>query len=183
MKTAAPVPTTPWYRQPLVWLIIAIPLSAVIMSSITIFLAVISDDGTIADDYYRRGLEINRSLRRDRTAAMYHLNAAVIVKTDEQRVYVHLQAHESFAFPSQIRLRLSHATRQGFDQDLVLHRNGGRSYESNLTELPQGRWYLTLSHGGWRLNGLLNVPAQYEVFLRHDPELKNEQSVKASSVL
>ena len=53
-----------WYREPLVWLLISFPLTAVIAGFFTLYLAIISSDGLVVDDYYHRGKEINKSLAR-----------------------------------------------------------------------------------------------------------------------
>ena len=54
--------TRPWFREPWVWLLIALPASAVLGGMVTIWIAVDSDDGLVVDDYYKRGLEINKKL-------------------------------------------------------------------------------------------------------------------------
>ncbi len=77
MKTTMSKQSRPWYRQPLVWMIIAIPLSAVIAGIYTFRLAVISDDGLVVDDYYRKGKEINLDLSRDKAALAHGLNADI----------------------------------------------------------------------------------------------------------
>jgi hypothetical protein len=69
--------TRPWYAEPWVWLIIAIPLTAVIVGMITIYLAVSTSDGLVVDDYYKRGKAINVDLARDRAAARYELRAQI----------------------------------------------------------------------------------------------------------
>ena len=53
----------PWYREPWVWLMIALPASAVVGGIITIYLAVSTSDGLVVDDYYKRGKAINLDLR------------------------------------------------------------------------------------------------------------------------
>ncbi len=164
-------------------MLIAIPMAAVVMSSITIVLAVVSNDGTVADDYYRRGLEINRSLQRDRVAADYDLNASLQIDSERQRVRVRMRAGRNFELPSRLLLQLSHATRSGSDQRLVLHGAGGGFYEAGLQGLSAGRWYITLSHEAWRLNGVLNIPAQSEVDLLHDPAFKTKGAAGGSAVL
>ena len=67
----------PWYREPFVWLVILFPASAVIGGMITISLAISSDDGLVVDDYYKRGLEINRTLERDKAAARHGIQATL----------------------------------------------------------------------------------------------------------
>ena len=63
--TALSIPV-PWYRQRWPWLLFAGPAIVVVASFATLWLAASSDDGVIADDYYKRGLLINREI--DRTA-------------------------------------------------------------------------------------------------------------------
>ena len=66
-------PARPWYREPFVWLLIAIPLTAVIVGFVGLALAIRSDDGMVEDDYYRQGMAINRMLDRDKAAAAENL--------------------------------------------------------------------------------------------------------------
>lgn len=50
-----------WYQNPFVWLIIGGPLLVVVASFITLYLAIKHPDPAI-DDYYRKGIEINKTL-------------------------------------------------------------------------------------------------------------------------
>jgi hypothetical protein len=93
---------TVWYRQPLVWLLVLIPSSAVVMGVFLISLAVLSNDGLVVDDYYRHGLEINRQLARDEAAAAYALAATLqldhytgkLPRLAPGRYHVHLEADD-----------------------------------------------------------------------------------------
>jgi hypothetical protein len=53
--------TKPWWRFGYVWLIISGPLVVVIASFITLYIAITRPDAVI-DDYYRKGMEINKTL-------------------------------------------------------------------------------------------------------------------------
>ncbi|MGB7815138.1 MAG: FixH family protein [Methylotenera sp.] len=53
--------TKSWWQYGYVWLIIAGPLLVVIASFITLYLAISRPDAVI-DDYYRKGMEINKTL-------------------------------------------------------------------------------------------------------------------------
>ena len=69
--------STPWHKEHYVWLIIFFPLLAVVGGIITFILAINSNDGLVVDDYYKQGLEINRTLERDQNAANYELDADI----------------------------------------------------------------------------------------------------------
>ncbi len=60
---APSLPTVqPWWRYGHVWLIISGPLLVVIAGFVTAFIALRNPDPVIAEDYYRQGLEINKTL-------------------------------------------------------------------------------------------------------------------------
>ena len=55
--------TEPWYKVPFVWLVVGIPLSAVIMGGVILYFSIVSFDGLVVDDYYTEGKKINRVLK------------------------------------------------------------------------------------------------------------------------
>ena len=52
----------PWWRFPLLWMVMAGPALVVLASFATLWLALRTPDPVVAPDYYRRGIEINQSL-------------------------------------------------------------------------------------------------------------------------
>ena len=59
----------PWYRQPWVWFVIALPAIAVVGSVVLLILALRFGDEVVERDYYQRGLSINKELApRDHAA-------------------------------------------------------------------------------------------------------------------
>jgi len=150
----------PWYREPLVWLIIAFPLSAVIAGFFTLYLAIISRDGLVVDDYYQKGKEINRSLARDHAAAQHRLRAGVQLDAAKQQVVVHLSAARDRALPDRVDLRWLHATRAGFDQKQMLVRSPDGAYRGAFSGLAPGHWYVQIEAQDWRLQGSLHIPGE-----------------------
>ena len=60
----------PWWRFPFVWLVIAGPAAVVVAGFATAFIAVRGADPVVATDYYRRGIEINKTLAAGSKAAL-----------------------------------------------------------------------------------------------------------------
>ena len=62
--TLIQTPTTiePWWKNGHVWLILSGPLIVIMASMITVYLAIQSPDPVLDEDYYRKGLEINKTL-------------------------------------------------------------------------------------------------------------------------
>jgi hypothetical protein len=147
-----------------VWLIIAIPLTAVIVGMITIYLAVSTSDGLVVDDYYKRGKAINVDLARDRAAARYELRAQIDIDMQHNRILLKLDAG-SAPPPAVLKLSLLHPTRGGHDQVIQLDSIGDGRYSGAVDELTLGNWYLQLEADDWRLPGSLQVPDQMSVVL------------------
>lgn len=59
----------PWWKYPLVWMVIAGPAIVVVAGFVTLWLAIRTPDPVVAGDYYRRGIEINQTLARDKSLA------------------------------------------------------------------------------------------------------------------
>ncbi len=57
-----PAKPSPWWRHGHVWLVIAGPAAVVVAGIATLVLAVRQPDPLVAEDYYRRGIEINKTL-------------------------------------------------------------------------------------------------------------------------
>lgn len=51
-----------WWRFGHVWMVIAGPAIVIVASFITIYLAVVGKDPVLDEDYYRKGVEINKTL-------------------------------------------------------------------------------------------------------------------------
>jgi hypothetical protein len=54
--------TDPWWKHGHVWLVIAGPAAVVVASIATAVIAIRGSDPVVEADYYRRGIEINKSL-------------------------------------------------------------------------------------------------------------------------
>lgn len=65
MKPTAPC-SQPWWKYGHVWLVIAGPAVVVVAGLVTAWLAMRSPDPVLAQDYYRRGVEINKTLAKNK---------------------------------------------------------------------------------------------------------------------
>jgi hypothetical protein len=145
--------TRPWYREPWVWFLISGPAIAIAASFAALGIAIATDDGVVADDYYKRGLAVNQVLRREARARELHLAATADLAGD--KVTVSLRGTTG-ALPG-LRLRLVHPTRSGRDQTVQLHASGG-AYEGRLAPLNGEPRLIVLEDAGptWRLTGRWN---------------------------
>ncbi len=149
--------TKRWYAEPWVWLLIALPLSAVVGGMVTIYLAVSTSDGLVVDDYYTRGKAINMDLARDVAAASHGLRARLDLDPASRRVLLSLESRDNL-HPAQVRFSLLHPTLPGNDQVVLLLPAGPDAYAGTLQEMHDGNWYVQLEADDWRLSGSLRTP-------------------------
>jgi uncharacterized protein len=137
----------PWYRQRWPWLLIAGPAIVVVASFVTFWIAASTDDGVIADDYYKRGLLVNRDLEREARAAALGISGMLRVAPDGAATL----ELTGGAAPATLRLLLAHPTRSGQDRAVVLTRGPGGVYVGTIAPPPAGRVLVTVEGDGWRL--------------------------------
>lgn len=160
-----------WKQEPMVWLLIAIPFSAVVMGVVMITLAIHSYSGLVVDDYYKKGKQINRVLARDRFA--YELGLAAAVRlADDGLVEVRFAPGTGVVPGKEIELSLVHATKPGLDQTLKLERSDTSLLTGKIRLKGEGRWNLYLQTPDWRLTGSLQYPqfSRAELLPNYAPE-------------
>jgi hypothetical protein len=75
MQNPSDTPARPWWRYPHVWLVISGPAVVVVASFITFYLAAVGKDPVVDEDYYRKGIEINKTLGDNPTSLAPALQA------------------------------------------------------------------------------------------------------------
>ncbi len=146
----APVVASPWYRHRWPWLLMLGPAIVVAAGFWTLWVAVDSDDGLVADDYYKRGLAINRTLERAEKARALGLNA-IVELTPDGAVRATLTAAPGAALPAIVQLSIVHPTRAGLDRSAELVRGPEGSYVGRVSPLEAGRWRIGIETAEWRL--------------------------------
>lgn len=146
----------PWYRQFWPWLLISLPLTAVVAGFTTLFIAMDDPDGLVADDYYKAGLAINRTLERQNEARRSGIGARGQLDLATGDVLLSVEGVAGSAGP--LTLRLAHATRSTHDQQVELRPvpGGPGRFAGQLRErLRPGAWTLFLEPPGeaWRVTG------------------------------
>lgn len=143
----------PWYKQRWPWILMAGPGVVIVAGIVTLWLAVVSNDGLVTDDYYKQGLAVNQRLQRDHAAASLGLRADLMQAGLNVRLL--LGSDAPVALPEAITVRLSHPTRAGFDQLVTLRSEGENFYGGKLAAEIEGRWLVAIEDpaGQWRLHG------------------------------
>jgi uncharacterized protein len=159
----------PWYREPMVWLVITIPALTVVGGLTTVVIAHLRSDTIVADEYRREGLAINRDPARDLAARRLGVGATLALADGTLTVRLAPGAAQP---PAQLVVLLSHATRAEQDQLLTLRPGADGAYAAPLAPLAPGHWYLEVSPAdrAWRLTGeFVNGPGTLTLKPRAGP--------------
>lgn len=152
----------PWYREPWPWLLMAGPFAVLVAGALTGYLAFTSNDGLVADDYYKEGLTINRTIKRRDAALVAGLTGKL--NHSGGKLELRLASNSALVMPPAIQLHITHPTRAA--EDLLVNlsrlpaaeksdnRYVGTIDESRLTHTPN--WKLSLETPDWRLQGRLS---------------------------
>lgn len=63
VPTLKTTPSQPWWKYGHVWMVIAGPAIVVVAGFFTLWLALRQPDPVLAEDYYQRGIDINKTLK------------------------------------------------------------------------------------------------------------------------
>ena len=148
--------TTPWYRQFWPWFLFGLPGLVVVAGLTTWWIAAHNADSLVVDDYYKRGLAINREFDKQRLAASLGMSADVTLATDA--IEVGLRGADE---PAALRLTLSHPLDAALDRQYMLPRIAPGLYRTPAEPAghSRGLWQLEPSGGQqeWRLDGELGA--------------------------
>jgi len=160
-------PQRPWWKEPMVWLVVGLPLSAVMAGFATYFIAAHEADTLVTNDMHKEGLILVKTMTpADRVAAQLGLIAQL--RARHGALEARLTNYPRTA-PKRLHLVLMHPTRQSRDIALILERDiGGEAYRALLPDLDRGRYGLILEaeDRGWRLVGQWLAPFSTTLELR-----------------
>jgi uncharacterized protein len=142
---------TPWYREPWPWILMSGPAIVVVAGFYTLFLAWRGADPLVADDYYKQGVGINRTIAREERA--HALGVSATVRFEAGRVHIVLS--EAALDPQRVRLRLVHRTRAHEDRAVTAERVAPGTYEAAMEAPREGAWIVHIDDpaADWRVTG------------------------------
>ena len=122
------------------------PAAVVVAGALTAWIAYSTRDGLVADDYYKRGLAINKELRKEDAARKSGI--ALLIFREEGVLRIKVDGDS----PAALFVQLIHTTREGNDVRLRLARVGD-AYEAVLPALAPGHWRAIVEdpQGRWRI--------------------------------
>jgi hypothetical protein len=142
----------PWYREPWPWILMSGPIIVIVAGVGTAVVAFSGADGLVADDYYKQGLAINRTLAREDAARGRGISGELRIDAGVVRVSL----TSSQALPDRLTLTFAHPARASRDRVVHLARGSNGDYEAPLPELGPGRWRAIVETAEWRIAAVID---------------------------
>jgi hypothetical protein len=147
--------------NPALYLIIGLPLFAVVASVGTAVVAMSRGDPPLPGQYHWEGDKLDRDFADSRRAEDLHLSASVDLHP--QRGVCHLMlALDGDTLPPAVDLALIHGANPALDRTLRFSRVSGKSYSAPCTALPDAKWHVELSdpQRSWSFRVALTGPGK-----------------------
>lgn len=148
---------TPWYKQFWPWFLIALPLSVIIASFITVFLFSSHQVSLVTEDYYKKGKAINLDLSRLTKAD--ELNISAVMKVKDNQIRISLDKGRLEYFPA-LHVIFQHRTLANQDISQMVNPNAAGQYRITLDKPLLGPWYIEINAFDklWALNNRIHFP-------------------------
>jgi len=142
--------------NPVLWLVIGLPLVAVVASLVSYALAVTQGDKELPAAYHWEGTGLASDDARSAAAARLGISALLQVDPVGERCTLELAG----ATPATLQLDLAHPTNPSADRHVPLQRSsdGSNRYEAPCAALAPAHWWVQVSdaEGQWLLRGRAN---------------------------
>lgn len=154
----------PWWRERMVWLIIALPVSAVLAGIATIFIAAHDPDDMVKTEYTKTGMVVQAAQEAQREAARLGLAGSLTFRDGT----LELSLTPETPPEPQLLLQLVHPTRADMDLQIPLLPMGQGKYQAHIALSGQGKRHLILEPPAqnWQLRGEWQAPFNEETSLR-----------------
>ncbi len=147
----------PAYRNPWFWLVAGLPLTAVVASLGSVYLALHNADVPVVAHAYQEGEDIDHDLDRQIQAKKLGISADVSLDPSGTHMLIVLHAQHALS-DSGIKLLLSHPEVPSLDMHPELIASGEHRFEAELPAHVYGRRYFELSTPTWRLVKEISFP-------------------------
>lgn len=144
-----------WYKNPYVWLVIALPMSAVIGGIATVIITSNNQPDMVVDDYYKKGKAINQELALYKAAASQGVELSVEISDDI------IMVENNGNYPA-LKVSLIHSTIKNNDLSIVLTPNAKSQLTGVLEQPLSGKWQIIIEpmDGSWKVRSDIALPTE-----------------------
>lgn len=118
-------PVTPWYKEPWMFLVMGVPIAAILWGVVIVTLAVNGKDSLVSDSYYKDGMAYTENREFRNKAKRLQLTATVAYNDGEINATV---AGYLDDYPTFLRIQLIHPTLETEDETVMLQKTADGRY-------------------------------------------------------
>lgn len=133
--------TLPWYKQFWPWFLILLPLSVVIASVVTFWVAQNNQPNLVSGNYYKQGLAINADLQLQQQAKKMGLSATLSLGATTLTIQLKGLHNDR----QSLTVDLRHPTISQYDRSLQLTNIAPGVYQAPFSLPKSGKWYLSIT--------------------------------------
>ena len=148
----------PWWKEPMVWMVITLPAIAVIASFTSYYFAAHGADPLVKEDYRNEGMAPLAPVNpASQAAAAMGLTARLSLRNGQ--LELDLGGHLA-ALPGRLALSILHPTRENQDLHIILAQSHGQTYVGPAPDMGSGKRSLILEpvDQAWRITGVWTAP-------------------------
>lgn len=148
----------PWYKQFWPWFLIALPLTVVIWTTITVIIFANHSVSLVTEDYYKKGKGINIDLSRINVAKDLGLGASVLSTQDE--IILEFDKGTLPHYPA-LNISFAHRTLPDHDFDVMVTADANGRYKIQTEQAIQGPWFVQITPHDkqWLIQGRVTFPS------------------------
>lgn len=134
------------FREPWGWFVLSPLIAVVLVSSVTVTIAVTGADDVVSDNYYREGRMINHDFSAGENAAAMGVGGILLFDKHNREILFEKSASNAKEIRAEtIQLYLSHPLEAEKDVTVSLQQGATGVYSATLFREISGRWYVRLS--------------------------------------
>ena len=153
--------------NPVLWIVCALPASAVIAGLSTLGIALREADRPLPSAYHWEGSSLDGDFERLRAAALQGVGAELRLQDRECQVVV----SRAPADAASLSLLLTNSSDADLDRAVRLVRQSAGHYRSRCDALPAGRWRISLDDGAtWALRAEVEGSLERQELRARNPD-------------
>ncbi|MBU2882314.1 FixH family protein [Psychrosphaera sp. B3R10] len=150
-----------WYKNPYVWLVITLPMTAVIGGIATVIITSMNQPDMVVDDYYKKGKAINLELKLYKQAEALGIEMSTVI-TDQK-----ITLENPYNFPA-VKIKLVHSTLKYRDLDFIATPNAKGQLTAPVEHDISGKWQVFIEpmDGSWKLRKEIALPNSNTILIK-----------------
>ncbi len=158
--------SSPWYKEPWPWVLIAIILIPMLVAVVRISIYKEYKVEMVVDDYYKKGKSINQEFAREKLASSYNISA--LVNFTDHNIVLDVNHNNQAPKLASLIISFYHSTQGIKDFNLMATARADGKFSAELPNKNlDGKWQLTIEPHDkkWKIQKNIQLPARTQIII------------------